>query len=362
MYNPPEGTFNLNIDEDLDYFSFDLNDDEYEVSNTYTNPSRYITEEGLKTFFNQNCDTCIKYLHVNSRSLKKNFKEVCNLLTISHPLTALAISETWLTDATHDIYHIPGYCFVSKFRVNKIGGGVGMYVNEGYCFKICENLCRMSSCIESIFIELTISANTKILLGCIYRPPNSDIILFNSEIETILNVANKSKYNYTLIAGDFNLDLLKHETHTHTNDFLNVMLSYYMFPTIHRPTRISNNSATLLDNIFIDTVRNSYEAAIIYNDISDHLPVAVTLETSNITNINQTISSKKTRCFDKQYISKFNNYLLNTNWDNVYNIICNFEDPSRAYDAFLSTVNTHFCNSFPEKKINLSRKNTPRQE
>ena len=53
------------------------------------------------------------------------------------------------------------------------------------------------------------------------------------------------------------------------------MYAHAFVPLITKPTRITAHSATLIDNIFTnntDTDRQQYPG-ILYNDISDHLPV-----------------------------------------------------------------------------------------
>ena len=52
------------------------------------------------------------------------------------------------------------------------------------------------------------------------------------------------------IAGDTNIDLLKHENHLATNMYLVSLLSNSLLPLITLPTRISGRSATLLDHIY----------------------------------------------------------------------------------------------------------------
>ena len=50
--------------------------------------------------------------------------------------------------------------------------------------------------------------------------------------------------------GDFNLNLLNYETHSDTNDFINSVISYSLLPYILHPTRVTEHSATIIDNIF----------------------------------------------------------------------------------------------------------------
>jgi len=44
-------------------------------------------------------------------------------------------------------------------------------------------------------------------LGSVYRPPNTDVSAFNSEILSLLSIINKNN-KLVFILGDFNLDLL----------------------------------------------------------------------------------------------------------------------------------------------------------
>ena len=53
-----------------------------------------------------------------------------------------------------------------------------------------------------------------------------------------------------LIMGDFNIDLLKSNTHSTSENFLNVLGSFFFQPHILQPTRITDHSSTLIDNIF----------------------------------------------------------------------------------------------------------------
>ena len=53
-----------------------------------------------------------------------------------------------------------------------------------------------------------------------------------------------------LFVGDFNIDLLQCED-LNTNRFLNTLMTASLVPTIIHPTRITNHSATLIDNFFL---------------------------------------------------------------------------------------------------------------
>jgi len=51
------------------------------------------------------------------------------------------------------------------------------------------------------------------------------------------------------LAGDYNINLLKHDVHTETQNFVNNLFTNFSIPLISRPTRFTNSSATLIDNI-----------------------------------------------------------------------------------------------------------------
>ena len=75
------------------------------------------------------------------------------------------------------------------------------------------------------------------------------------------------------------MDLLKYRTHRLTEEFLDSNYDKNIHQTISRPTRITKNSATLIDNIFIsEDLLDNYKSGILVNDMSDHLPCLLTIQ------------------------------------------------------------------------------------
>ena len=75
------------------------------------------------------------------------------------------------------------------------------------------------------------------------------------------------------IIGDFNIDLLSYEKDTSTNEFINMMFSRNLQPSVLYPTRITDTSATLIDNICVSNASDSNnQSGNILSPISDHLP------------------------------------------------------------------------------------------
>ena len=79
---------------------------------------------------------------------------------------------------------------------------------------------------------------------CINRTPGSDVDLFCENIEHIFSdiVPCKSMF----ICGDFNIDLMKYETHNGTKRFLDCMYGLGLHPLIDRSSRITTHSCSLL--------------------------------------------------------------------------------------------------------------------
>ena len=72
--------------------------------------------------------------------------------------------------------------------------------------------------------------------------------------------------------GEFNFDLLNYETDTGTAGFLNSIVQFGFLPLIHQPTRITDRSAIIIDNIFANNFEHESISGNLLLNISDHLP------------------------------------------------------------------------------------------
>ena len=70
------------------------------------------------------------------------------------------------------------------------------------------------------------------------------------------NVLDKlSKGNkIVFLTGDFNINLLNYDQGTSINEFRDSLSSHLYLPHILQPTRVRNNSKTLLGNIFLNEI------------------------------------------------------------------------------------------------------------
>ena len=151
------------------------------------------------------------------------------------------------------------------------GGGVSLYIAEKIaCTELCE-LDIADDHIEGVFAKLHLNGQTYIV-GVVYRPPNSNIVDFNNTMHYIFEKVTQYP---CYIMGDFNLDLLKHDKHPPTEKFLDIMHANSLIPIINRPTRVTRDTCTLIDNVYTNNynIKNDNYSGLLTTDISDHFPV-----------------------------------------------------------------------------------------
>ena len=81
-----------------------------------------------------------------------------------------------------------------------------------------------------------------------------------------------------ILTGDFNLNLLKHAKSPGVSKFLENLLSHNFMPQITLPTRITEKTTTLIDNMLINNNILNCISGNITTSISDHLPQFIVLD------------------------------------------------------------------------------------
>ena len=114
---------------------------------------------------------------------------------------------------------------------------------------------------------------TKYIIGNIYRRPSSILAELDQFIEEFTLVAHnlQEKPSKSYLCGDYNINLLKIDSSQHYGRFFENMTTLGFFPQITRPTRLSGDSNTLIDNIFTNNFCKAHLAGILVTPVSDHL-------------------------------------------------------------------------------------------
>ena len=178
---------------------------------------------------------------------------------------------------------------------------------------------------------------TDVVIGVIYRPPDTDINSFVAIITDILSVI-KAERKTCYILGDFNINLINVSNHIPTAEFLELMYSHAF------TTRVTSNTATLIDNIFTNSSRNSFNG-IILSDISDHFPIFCIHITTCV--IRTDAEFKQQREYKTKNIADFSEKMRLTNWQTVLNTI----EPQLAYSSFQNIFMQCYESCFPIKRM-----------
>ena len=94
------------------------------------------------------------------------------------------------------------------------------------------------------------------------------ILQFINEFASVIQ-SLKNNNKHIAIAGDFNLNLLKINQNELCSDFLDLLMTYGMYPQITLPTRLTDKSVTLIDNLFcnFDKITKRTTAGILLNEL-----------------------------------------------------------------------------------------------
>jgi uncharacterized protein (DUF2249 family) len=114
--------------------------------------------------------------------------------------------------------------------------------------------------------------------------------------------------------GNFNINFLNYETHPVTDASIDTLGFYYFHPQILKPTRITDHAATLIDNIFFNSLEHLTLSGNVVSDISDHLPNFLINKISELPNNNLKLFKRNYSNFDKEL---FEVDVSNIDWHNV---------------------------------------------
>ena len=184
----------------------------------------------------------------------------------------IGLAETWLDSTSEKYISVKGYTPICASRKHKSGGGVAILLKDGLTYRERTDISVFSEGVfESVFIELIRPGEGRNeIVGVVYRPPGGSINEFNDEIASLLP---KLRGLNTYIMGDFNIDLLKAATHRPTADCLEGFYSGGFYPHISLPTRLTESSASLIDNVFTNNILAYMESGLLTVKLSDHLPI-----------------------------------------------------------------------------------------
>lgn len=188
----------------------------------------------------------------------------------------------------------------------------------------------------------------------VYRSPShNNEKEFVSKLEEILSkISNENKE--IIILGDFNMDLLKTDSHNATSELLDTMMNYQLTPRITSPTRVTHSTATLIDHIYKNMSDKKCIAGTLLNDITDHYINFIFNENKAIMKMPRRITY---RPVTNANIDKFNLELEKINWTSVLDS----NNPSVAYDIYLKKYHSALDLIMPLKTVLFDKRKHKKQ-
>lgn len=144
--------------------------------------------------------------------------------------------------------------------------------------------------------------------------------------------------------GDFNFNLLNFEIDQNTHEFINTLYSYFFNSHIIKPTRITYHSATLIDNIFLNSLSHHTISGNLIYDLTDHLPNFIIINKFSALPRNY---SNVIRDYSKFDATKFCDDVKASTWENSDNT----NDASELLGLFYHKLSSIVDSHIPLKKL-----------
>ena len=293
--------------------------------------------------------------HLNICCLERHHDNLTSLLSrLNHNFNILGITETRLHSSIENTeLSIPGFKSFDTPAVTSVGG-TALFISKSLKSKPREDLSKLvysnSGNLESTFAEIVLKKRKNFIVGCIYKHPLFDIDLFNEKILTPLLRKSCQENKNLVLLGDFNIDLLTCDTEISHSKFLDVLGAYQILPSITLPTRITDTSSTLIDNIFTSPLNCSSVSGNLTVSISDHLPQFLILNTDCSSKYKPELPFRRDWSnFDGV---SFKEEFENVDWKGLLDIEGGNVDSS--FDSFLTQFNSLYDKHVPLKQISLA--------
>ena len=279
--------------------------------------------------------------HQNIQGLKYKVNEL--MLSLSHEMPHLiCLTEHHLKSNEVANTNITNYNRGADYcRTTLKCGGVCIYVHGTVKFSNINlyKYCREQD-LEIAAIKLKIFKRN-VIVFCVYRAPTGDIDYFLKNLDILLNTLQNSKTDF-ILCGDWNINFMEHNNNKDRVE--NLLSTYNLIGTVYFPTRITNTSTSMIDNIFIDGSSN-YTIKPHINGLSDHdaqllivqkfAPTTSSHETNYIRNINQ------------YTLAEFQILLSWEQWEDVFGA----DDVNIMFNNFLNAYLICYYSSFDKKHV-----------
>jgi hypothetical protein len=323
----------------------------------------YLDEYTYHSNFKNCPDFTMLTLNIQSLPAKfTEFSEFISLMSLNNCAPdIICLQELWQFPADVN-FKLKGYhALIYSLRRNNVqGGGVGIFLKDKFQYTVLDGLSLFADRIlETIFVEVSINKNSKVIVGSLYRPgtahPNLTANDLYSEFSDMLsNLCSEIlNMNHTVyLMGDFNLDVLKYGADKYVTEYVDLLFSYGFLQLVTNPTRITPHSASLIDHVVTNNSVHSCDAVVLMTKISDHFPVIHFRKSPSKNNGSKTYTGRN---FSQNNMALFGEALRNINWD----FVTNSDSAQESYNYFSDTFLALYDIYFPNVTVKLNRNYHP---
>ena len=180
--------------------------------------------------------------------------------------------------------------------------------------------------LEDLWLELLLPKSKPIIIGTCYREPKNNKIINYLEA-TLPNLQPDCE---TIILGDFNICLLNNSNLK--NKYTDILNSCHFSQLIEEPTRVTQNSSTLIDHIHSNNTEKICQSGVLKSGISDHYIIYCTRKVvRGQINKHYTIKTRSLKEYSKE---RYNEYLESLDWS----IVNNCEDTELAEEKLITLL------------------------
>ena len=350
---------NLNSFSHVESFMKQINqlrtDDEIdEIDDISTIKCKYMSVDDMNNLEVSNTNQSV--LHLNISSLPYHIDDLKTVLSqCKRPFDVIGITETRIKKdkAPYKDISLDGYNYEFKPTESSAGGAL-IYLSNNINYKCRSDLdIYKSKELESIFVETITGNNNNFIIGCVYKHPS---MLIPEYIECYLNpllekLSHEKKE--VIIMGDYNIDLLNYDSNKDVQNYLDTLCSNSFLPYITLPTRISNTTKTLIDNIFYKG-GSQPKSGNLTVDISDHLAQVLFIPSYN----KESNSANNTTNYIYRDLKNLNNEnfimdMLEIDWENELKL--NNNDANFSLDKFIQILNNTLDKHAPYKTLSKTK-------
>ncbi len=212
----------------------------------------------------QNNNKHFSILSSNIQSINAKFSEleafVNDLSSLNFLFRIICLQESWLSDNDDlSLIQLNGYDCISQENSCSTKGGLLIYIDKHFDYEVKMKL-NMYEQWEGQIIQVNGGGLSQtVTIGNIYRPPRPLTENYNefiNEFTMVLSSVQHHQNNNLILAGDYNINMLKINEQHHCSTFFDMLTSFSLFPQITLPTRFTTCTGTLIDNFFCNLTKH----------------------------------------------------------------------------------------------------------